>query len=41
MTTRRKMNRVNFRIFGSIPFTGLETEDILFIPYVLSLDVCF
>jgi hypothetical protein len=34
-----KSNKVNFRIFGSIPFTGLETEDILFIPFGLSLGV--
>jgi hypothetical protein len=37
-----KSNRVNFRIFGSIPFTGLKnTEDILFIPFGLSLGISF
>lgn len=36
-----KSNKVNFRIFGQIPFSGLETEDILFIPIGLNLGICF
>ena len=32
---------VNFRIYGSIPFTGLDTDDIIFIPFGLSTGVCF
>ena len=34
-------NKVNFRIFGQIPFSGLETENILFIPFGLSLGKSF
>jgi len=34
-------NKVNFRVFGQIPFTGLETEDIIFIPFGLSLGISF
>ncbi len=34
-------NKLNFRIFGQIPFSGTETEDILFIPFGLSLGVSF
>lgn len=34
-------NKVNFRVFGQIPFSGLETEDILFIPFGLSLGISF
>jgi hypothetical protein len=33
--------KVNFRIFGQIPFSGLETKDILFVPFGLSLGVSF
>jgi hypothetical protein len=37
-----KSNKVNFRIFASIPFSGLySVEDIYFIPFGLSLGVCF
>jgi len=36
-----KSNKVVFRIFGSIPFTGLEAENILFVPFGLSLGVRF
>jgi hypothetical protein len=37
-----KSNKVNFRIFGSIPFSGLNSvEDIIFIPFGLSLGVNF
>lgn len=32
-------NTVNFRIFGSIPFSGLDTEDILFVPIGLSVGI--
>lgn len=34
-------NKVNFRVFGQIPFTGLEIEDILFIPFGLSIGISF
>jgi len=34
-------NKINFRVFGQIPFSGLETDDILFIPFGLSLGVSF
>ncbi|NHK29701.1 MAG: hypothetical protein FK730_00015 [Asgard group archaeon] len=37
----QKPNMVTFRIFGSIPFTGFWTEDILFIPLGLSLGISF
>ena len=33
--------KANFRLFGHIPFSGLETEDILFSPLGLSLGLCF
>ena len=33
--------KVNFRIFGQIPFSGLETEDIISIPFGLTLGVKF
>jgi len=35
-----KSNRINLRIFGSIPVIGFET-DIMYIPFGLSLGVCF
>ena len=34
-------SKLNFRIFGQIPFSGLETEDIIFIPFGLSLGISF
>jgi hypothetical protein len=34
-------NKFNFRIFGQIPFSGLETEDIIFIPFGVSLGISF
>jgi len=34
-------NKVNFRLFGNIPFSGLNTEDILFSPFGLSLGISF
>ncbi|MGB4204332.1 MAG: hypothetical protein WBJ84_01800 [Bacteroidales bacterium] len=34
-------DKFNFRVFGQIPFTGLETDDIIFIPLGLSLGVSF
>ncbi|WP_418262714.1 hypothetical protein [Flavobacterium faecale] len=36
-----KSNKVNFRIFGQIPFSGIETVDILFIPFGVSAGVNF
>jgi hypothetical protein len=37
-----KSNKVNFKIFGSIPFSGLNSvEDIFFIPFGLSLGISF
>lgn len=37
-----KKNRVNFRIVGQIPFSGvLYTDDILFVPVGFSLGFCF
>jgi len=34
-------NNFNFRIFGQIPFTGMDTRDILFIPCGLSVGISF
>ncbi len=34
-----KKNKINFRFFGEVPFTGLITEDIIFFPFGLSLGV--
>lgn len=31
--------RFQFRVFGQIPFTGLDTKDILFVPLGLSLGI--
>jgi hypothetical protein len=36
-----KPNKLNFRIFGQIPFSGLVTEDILFIPVGISIGISF
>lgn len=36
-----KSKKLNFRIYGSIPFTGMNTDDIMFIPVGLSLGWCF
>lgn len=36
-----KSNEITFRIFGQIPFSGIETDDILFIPFGLNLGVSF
>ena len=36
-----KSNKINFRVFGQIPFSGLETDDIVFIPFGLSLGISF
>lgn len=36
-----KSGRLNFRIFGEIPFYGIEAEDILFIPGGFSLGISF
>jgi hypothetical protein len=34
-----KKNKINFRFFGEVPFSGLITEDIIFFPFGLSLGV--
>jgi hypothetical protein len=34
-----KENKVNFRIYGSFPFSGLETDVIFFIPIGLSIGI--
>ncbi|MFD2514173.1 hypothetical protein ACFSRY_09870 [Pontibacter locisalis] len=34
-----RSKKVNFRIYGSVPFTGLDTEDILYAPYGLSVGI--
>lgn len=36
-----KSGKFNFRIFGQIPFSGLEADDILFIPFGLNFGVSF
>lgn len=36
-----KSNKINFRLFGQIPFSGLNIDNILFIPFGLSLGVSF
>jgi hypothetical protein len=36
-----RKNKINFRIYGEVPFSGLLTEDILFIPFGMSLGFCF
>lgn len=36
-----KANKLNFRIFGQIPFSGLETEDVIFVPIGGSLGLSF
>jgi hypothetical protein len=36
-----KSNKINFRIFGQIPFPGIETDKILFIPFGLNFGVSF
>lgn len=32
-------NRINFRIFGQIPFSGFDTDDIIFFPFGLNLGI--
>ena len=34
-------NKITFRIFGQIPFSGLGTDEIIFVPIGLSLGVSF
>ena len=34
-------DKVNFRVFAQIPFSGLETDDITFVPLGLSVGVSF
>lgn len=34
-------NKVNFRLYGQIPFTGFKIEDIFFIPFGLSSGISF
>jgi len=36
-----KPNKLNFRIFGSLPLIKMESENILFIPVGFSLGYCF
>ena len=36
-----RSDKFNLRIYGSIPFTGLDTEDILYVPFGLSVGVSF
>ena len=36
-----KSGKVSFRIYGSVPFTGLDTEDILFMPVGISVGISF
>jgi len=36
-----RSDKLNFRIFGQIPLTGLETDDIMFLPFGLSLGISF
>ena len=36
-----RKNKINFRFYGQVPFTGLLTEDILFIPFGMSLGFSF
>lgn len=36
-----KSNRVNFRIFGQVPFSGLNPEDMIFVPLGVSVGISF
>jgi hypothetical protein len=36
-----KARNINFRIFGSLPITGLKNDGFLFIPFGLSVGYCF
>ncbi|MFD2515934.1 hypothetical protein ACFSRY_18830 [Pontibacter locisalis] len=36
-----RSKKVNLRVYGSVPFTGLDTEDILYAPYGLSVGISF
>ncbi len=36
-----KSKKLNFRIYGSIPFSEWDTVDILYIPIGISLGICF
>jgi hypothetical protein len=36
-----RSDKLNFRMFGLIPFSGLETDDILFIPFGYSFGISF
>lgn len=36
-----KSNKLNFRIFGQLPFSGIVTDDILFLPFGLNFGVSF
>jgi len=36
-----RKNKINFRLYGQVPFTGLVTEDIIFIPFGMSLGLSF
>ena len=38
---KSKLGRNNFRLFVSVPFSGIETEDILWIPIGISYGVLF
>ena len=34
-----RSKKAKFRIYGSVPFTGLDTEDILYAPFGLSVGI--
>jgi len=36
-----RSKKISFRIFTQIPFSGLETDDIIFIPFGLNLGLSF
>ncbi|MFC2123713.1 hypothetical protein ACFLU5_02785 [Bacteroidota bacterium] len=36
-----KVNFINFRIYGQIPFSGFDTEDVIFIPFGISVGGSF
>jgi hypothetical protein len=36
-----KSNKINFRVFGQVPFSGLNIDEIIFVPLGLSLGVSF
>jgi hypothetical protein len=36
-----KSDKLNFRVFSQIPFTGIDTEDIIFMPLGVNIGISF